>query len=93
MSTNDKLTTSGLNADSINAELDIVSPSIKKCSSTNSIIIDEHNKTYYELLINIRNFKPLSTHDLDYIKTLSKYNLIEIIKIYNAHMKNINELF
>lgn len=92
MSNNGKLTAS-INADSINAELGIIPPSIKKCSSTNSMIIDEHNKTYYELLINIRNFKTLSTHDLDYISTLSKYNLIEIIKIYNAHMKNINELF
>uniref|UniRef100_A0A6C0I155 Uncharacterized protein n=1 Tax=viral metagenome TaxID=1070528 RepID=A0A6C0I155_9ZZZZ len=50
------------------------------------------NKIYYELLISIRNYEVLSMDDLYYIDTLPKCNLIEIIKIYNLHMTNINEL-
>ena len=55
-------------------------------------IVNINNKIYYELLINIRNYGILSIDDLYYINTLPKCNLIEIIKIYNLHMTNINEL-
>ena len=41
------------------------------------------DKTYYKLTHNIRNLKELSKEELDYIKTLPKENLIELIEIYN----------
>ena len=61
-------------------------------SVTPNTIVDINNKIYYKLLINIKNYQTLSVDDLIYLEHLPKYNLIEIIKIYNLHMGNINEL-
>ena len=62
-------------------------------SVQDEIILDNHNKIYYKLLIDIRNYKVLSEDEISYLNTISKYNLIEIINIYNLHMININEEF
>ena len=38
---------------------------------------------YYTLTQNIRNLKQLTQEEIEYIKTLPKENLIELIEIYN----------
>ena len=38
---------------------------------------------YYTLTQNIRNLKKLTPEEIEYIKTLPKENLIELIEIYN----------
>jgi len=52
---------------------------------------NQTDKKYYNLLINIRNYHVLGEEEINYLHTLSKKNLIEIIDIYNMHMININE--
>jgi len=52
--------------------------------------IEDHK--YYQLLQNIRNFSVLLTDDFEYINILPRENLLEILKIYNTHMENINTI-
>ena len=47
---------------------------------------------YYNLIKNIRNCKVLSKHELLYVESLSKNNLIEIIKINNDVIKLFNNV-
>lgn len=46
---------------------------------------------FYELTKDIRNLKPLNRIQLDYIKTLPKEKILEIVEIYNLCLKNIEE--
>lgn len=85
-----KKSCSVVNADIVDE--DIVDEDIVNEDIVNEDIVDINNKIYYKLLISIRNYGILSIDDLYYIDTLPKCNLIEIIKIYNLHMININEL-
>lgn len=45
---------------------------------------------YYEITKDIRNLHPLSEIQLDYIKTLPKENIIELLDIYNICLKTIS---
>lgn len=47
---------------------------------------------FYELTKDIRNLKPLNDLQLEYIKTLPKEKIVEVLDIYNQCLKNINEL-
>jgi hypothetical protein len=47
---------------------------------------DLTDNIYYTLTKNIRNFTELTTEELEYIKTLPKENLIELIEIYNKYI-------
>jgi len=49
-------------------------------------------KIYYELQKNIHKCQPLSKNELDYIKTLPRENLIDIVNIYNIHISNFELL-
>jgi len=51
------------------------------------------DNTYYKLTQNIRNLQPLSKDEIDFIQTLSKENLIEIILIYNADIDLIHKVY
>lgn len=45
-----------------------------------------------EIFINIRNYKFINNEDFEFIKTLSKEKLIEIIEILNTYTKIINNI-
>ena len=74
---------------SCKAFFSMFSPKLKK--SIVAITPELYSDKYYELLINIRNYGVLSTTEFDYIDTLPKAKLIEMIKIYNTHIENINQ--
>ena len=42
-----------------------------------------YNNIYKKLLYDIRNNKKLSIENIDFIKSISKYELVEIILIYD----------
>lgn len=46
---------------------------------------------FYELTKDIRNLKPLTHIQLNYIKTLPKEKVLEIIELYNLCLKNMEE--
>ena len=47
---------------------------------------------WYELTKDIRNLKPLSKIQLNYIKTLPKDKILELLEIYNLCLKSIEQL-
>ena len=47
---------------------------------------------FYELTKDIRNLKPLSKIQLEYVKTLPKEKIIELLEIYNICLKTMNML-
>jgi hypothetical protein len=47
---------------------------------------------FYELMKDIRNLKPLTSLQLEYVKTLPKEKIIELLDIYNLCLKNVNEI-
>jgi len=47
---------------------------------------------FYELTKDIRNLQPLTDIKLNYIKSLPKEKIIELLELYNLCLKNINEL-
>lgn len=51
----------------------------------------DKDKNYYEIIKKIRNAFVLDIADLDYINTLEKEQLIEIIKINNINIERTNE--
>ena len=51
-----------------------------------------NDKIYYKLTQNIRNLVPFTSDEIEYIKTLHKDNLVEIIYIYNSHITNIHDI-
>ena len=51
-----------------------------------------NDTTYYEINKDIRNYKKLSPSEIEYIKKLSKENLLEIIEIYDSCMENIDNI-
>ena len=51
-----------------------------------------HIDMFYELTKDIRNLKPLNSVQFEYIKTLSKEKIIELLEIYNSCLQNINKL-
>jgi hypothetical protein len=53
---------------------------------------DDRDKHYYEIIKKIRNAFVLDIVDLDYINTLQKEQLIEIIKINNIYIERMTEL-
>ena len=53
---------------------------------------DDRDKHYYEIIKKIRNAFVLDIVDLDYINTLQKEQLIEIIKINNINIERMTEL-
>ena len=66
--------------------------STPKFQNSIAVITPElYSDQYYKLLINIRNYGVLSAAEFNYIDTLPKSKLIEMIKIYNTHIENINQ--
>lgn len=61
----------------------------------NRIFIEDRfdKDKHYELMKNIRNYYYLSNIELEFIKTLPKKKLIEIIEIVNINTIRMNELF
>jgi len=55
----------------------------------NETITIKNNQEYYELHNNIRVCKKLSENELEFIKTLPRENLIDIINMYDIHMGNL----
>ena len=51
-----------------------------------------HIDMFYELTKDIRNLKPLSKLQLEYVKTLPKEKILELLEIYNTCLQNINTL-
>lgn len=47
---------------------------------------------FYKLTKDIRNLKPLSKIQLEYVKTLPKEKILELLEIYNTCLQNINTL-
>ena len=47
---------------------------------------------FYELTKDIRNLKPLTKIQLDYIKTLTKKQITELLELYNSCFESINNL-
>lgn len=47
---------------------------------------------FYELSKDIRNLKPLNRVQLNYIKTLPKDKILELLEIYNECFKSIEQL-
>jgi hypothetical protein len=56
------------------------------------IIPSNTSSTYYELTKNIRNYNILTTDEIEYIQTLSKEQLLEIITIYDLHTQVIKPI-
>jgi hypothetical protein len=50
------------------------------------------SSTYYELTKNIRNYNILTIGEIEYIQTLSKEQLLEIITIYDLHTQVIKPI-
>lgn len=62
-------------------------------SNKNKIITNSENDNKYKMLMNnVRNFEILSNEEFEYIKSLSKEQLLEIINIYNLHNKFIKPI-
>ena len=47
---------------------------------------------FYELTKDIRNLKPLSNQQLEYVNTLPKEKIINLLNIYNECLDNINNI-
>jgi hypothetical protein len=45
-----------------------------------------------ELVNDIRNLRPLNKLQIEYIKTLSKEQIIELLNIYNLCLDSINNI-
>jgi hypothetical protein len=58
----------------------------------NTRITIYNDTTYYEINKDIRNYKKLSPSEIEFIKKLSKENLLEIIEIYDSCMENIDNI-
>jgi hypothetical protein len=50
------------------------------------------DNSYYQILKNIRNYTILTPEEIDYIHTLSKPQLLEIIIIYDLHTQIIRPI-
>jgi hypothetical protein len=76
---------------------DKVSPQASVLSSTFvsnvNLSKDYSDKKYYRLHNKIRIFEPMTNTEILYLNELSQENLIDIIKIYNNHSKNMKEYF
>ena len=47
---------------------------------------------FYELTKDIRNLKPLTKIQLDYVKTLKREQIIELLEIYNCCLDSVTQL-
>lgn len=47
---------------------------------------------YYDIKSTIQHFQVLSDEDIGCMETLSSQNLIQFIKLYNLHVKNIRPI-
>ena len=56
------------------------------------IITIKNNNTYYTLTKDIRNGKELTQEDKKFLLKLQREELIELIFVYNNHIKNMNML-
>jgi len=56
-------------------------------------MIDKKDKMYISILDNIRNFRKLDAHQLEYIQQLGENNKMEIIYEFNNSFEAINQLF
>ena len=52
---------------------------------------NENLNTYNNIICKIRKYIPLNLNDLEFVKTLSKKQLISIIKINNVYTESMNE--
>jgi hypothetical protein len=50
------------------------------------------NKKYYKLIQNIKNFKKLEKEEINFMKTLNKPTLLDIIKFYDENITLVNGL-
>lgn len=75
-------------------ELDITYHSNTDISSVYIDNIRKKDKPdmYYEITKDIRNIKQLSPDQINYIKTLPKEKIIEIIELYNECIYKINQI-
>jgi hypothetical protein len=48
---------------------------------------------FYELTKDIRNLKPLDSIQLNYISTLPKDKILELIEIYNTCLQSVSQIF
>ena len=62
-------------------------------NNSGKVAIDaETNTDYYQITIDIKNFKPLTHKQLEFIKTLPVFNQFEIIQLYNHCHNFIDEV-
>ena len=47
---------------------------------------------FYELTKDVRNLIPLNEIQLNYVKTLPRQKIIELLELYNFCLKNINKI-
>ena len=53
----------------------------------------KNNPEYYQITIDIKNFKPLTPTQLEFIKNLPIFYQFEIIKLYNQCHLYVEEVF
>jgi hypothetical protein len=47
---------------------------------------------FYELKKDVRNLTPLTNIQLNYVKTLTKEQIVELLEIYNNCLESMNDL-
>ena len=60
--------------------------------NTNSITQPLEIDMFYELTKDIRNLKPLTHTQLNYIQTLPKEKILEVLEIYNYCFQSIEQV-
>ena len=51
-----------------------------------------YSDAYYKICIDVRNMKTLTSQQMDYVRTLPKDKLVELVEIYNMIMETVNYL-
>ena len=65
---------------------------VKSESTQKTITYRLQDAEYYRLVQNLRNCQVLSKNETDFLGTMEKENLLEIIAIYNENMKTMNDI-